>query len=379
MSAAAEVLVLVGTRPELIKLGPVVRALGEGGAGLRAWTVATGQHRDLVAPLARELGVRLDEDLAVGQAGQAPLEFHARLLGSLGPLLRERRPAAVIVQGDTGSAFAGALAAFHAGIPVGHVEAGLRTDDPRNPFPEEMNRRLITRLADFHFAATARNARVLREEGVPAAQIAVTGNPVVDAVLRTRARTRPSAALVDLLERVGDRRLLVLTTHRRESFGGVMTERLAGLRRFSDAHPELALVFPVHPNPQVEATAGRVLGSTSGVLRVPPLPYTDFIHLLDRAWLAVSDSGGVQEEAPSLGTPVLVIRENTERPEAVEAGVARLVGALPGALEHALEACLADNAWIDGVRSIPNPFGDGKAGVRITEALARFLAERGRA
>ncbi|MGI9430853.1 MAG: non-hydrolyzing UDP-N-acetylglucosamine 2-epimerase [Myxococcota bacterium] len=379
MSAGAEVLVLVGTRPELIKLGPVVRALGEGGAGLRAWTVATGQHRDLVAPLACELGVRLDEDLAAGRAAQAPLEFHALLLEGLGPLLRERRPAAVLVQGDTGSAFAGALAAFHAGIPVGHVEAGLRTDDARNPFPEEMNRRLITRLADLHFAATARNARVLREEGVPASQIAVTGNPVVDAVLRTRAETRPSAALVDLLERVGDRRLLVLTTHRRESFGDVMAERLTGLRRFSDAHPELALVFPVHPNPEVEATADRILGGAAGVLRIPPLPYTDFIHLLDRAWLAVSDSGGVQEEAPSLGTPVLVIRENTERPEAVEAGVARLVGASPGALEHALEACVADPAWVDGVRSIPNPFGDGKAGVRITEALEGFLAKRGRA
>jgi UDP-N-acetylglucosamine 2-epimerase (non-hydrolysing) len=373
-----DVLVLVGTRPEMIKLAPVIEALAGERCGLRPWTVTTGQHRDLVAPLARELGVRIDEDLAAGRPGQEPLEFHARLLEALGPCLEARSPAAVLVQGDTGSAFAGALAAFHRGIPVGHVEAGLRTRDARNPFPEEMNRRLITRLAAFHFAATERNARVLREEGVPAADVVVTGNPVVDAVRRARTRTRPSELLSGVLERVGDRRLVVLTTHRRESFGCVMAERLKVLRRFADAHPEIALVFPVHPNPEVEASAEREFGGASGVLRVPPLAYTDFVHLLARAWLVVSDSGGVQEEAPSLGKPVLVIRENTERPEAVEAGVARLVGHSPEALEKELEACIADPAWVESVQAIANPFGDGTAGVRIAEALARFLALEGR-
>lgn len=372
----AEVLVLVGTRPEMIKLGPVIEALGARSSSLRPWTVATGQHRDLVAPLACEIGVRIDDDLAVGRPGQEPLEFHARLLEALGPYLEKRRPAAVLVQGDTGSAFTGALAAFHRGIPVGHVEAGLRTEDARNPFPEEMNRRLITRLADFHFAATERNARVLREEGVPEASIVVTGNPVVDAVHRARSRTRPSELLCRLLECVGDRRLLVLTTHRRESFGGVMADRLRVLRRFVETHADMALVFPVHPNPEVEACAERELEGAAGVLRVPPLAYTDFVHLLDRAWLVVSDSGGVQEEAPSLGKPVLVIRENTERPEALEAGVARLAGGGPEALERALDSCVADPGWVDGVRAIANPFGDGRAGARIAEALAGLLAQR---
>ena len=374
--SAAEVLVLVGTRPEVIKLGPVIEALAQSASGLRPWTVATGQHRDLVAPLARELGIRIDEDLALGQPGQKPLELHVRLLDALGPYFRQRRPAAVIVQGDTGSAFTGALAAFHEGIPVGHVEAGLRTENSRNPFPEEMNRRLITRLADFHFAATERNARALRDEGVPDASVVVTGNPVVDAVRRARDETRPSDGLRSLLERVGTRRLLVLTTHRRESFGCVMAGRLEVLSRFVVAHPEIVLVFPVHPNPEVEASAERGFADVPGVLRVPPLAYTDFVHLLDRAWLVVSDSGGVQEEAPSLGKPVLVIRENTERPEAVEAGVARLVGNAPEALERELEACIADPAWVDRVRAVANPFGDGKSGARIARALAGFLAER---
>ena len=370
-----EALVVVGTRPELIKLAPVVRALAARDAGPRPFAVATGQHRDLVGPLAREVGVRIDADLGAGRPGQDPLAFHARLLDALAPVLRERRPAAVVVQGDTASALAGALAAFHCGVPVAHVEAGLRTDDPRDPFPEEMNRRLVTRLADLHFAATERNARTLRAEGVSEERILVTGNPVVDAVQRTLRDTEPSEELRGVLGRVAERALLVLTTHRRESFGPVMAERLAGLRRFLDAHPEWALVFPVHPNPEVEAAARAAFAGAAGALRVPPLSHADFVHLLGRARLVVSDSGGVQEEAPSLGKPVLVIRETTERPEAIEAGVARLVGDAPGALEKELAACVANPAWIDGVSRIPNPFGDGRAAARIADGLARFLAQ----
>jgi UDP-N-acetylglucosamine 2-epimerase (non-hydrolysing) len=268
---------------------------------------------------------------------------------------------------------AGALAAFFQQIPVGHVEAGLRSGNPASPYPEEMNRTLITRLASVHFAATQHNVETLRAESVDEAGIALTGNPVVDALTYCLARDRPSTALTEQLDEIDADRLVVLTTHRRESFGEVMRGNLEVLRRFVETREDVALAFPVHPNPEVSEPTRAILGATPRVHLLEPLSYPDFIHLLSRAWLVVSDSGGVQEEAPTLGKALLVLRENTERPEAIEAGVARLIGGSPETLEATLAELYDDDGWISRVREIPNPFGRGDAGKRIADALESYL------
>jgi UDP-N-acetylglucosamine 2-epimerase (non-hydrolysing) len=367
------ILTLLGTRPEVIKLAPVVRELEARPGRFRTLNAASGQHTDLVHPFARQLGLRIDLDLQVGIERQNPTEVCHRALAALAPLLSSERPDAILVEGDTTTAFAGALAGFYHGIPVGHVEAGLRSGDRMSPFPEELNRRLITQLASFHFAPTERNVETLRSEGVPEDRIALTGNPVVDSVQWAREHTTPSPRASALLRDVAETRLVVLTTHRRESFGPVMEGRMRVLRRFVERHSDTTLVFPVHPNPEVRDSAARELGSAPRVFLVEPLEYLDFVHLLSKAWLIVSDSGGVQEEAPSLGRPVLVIRENTERPEALEAGTARLVGDSPEALGAMLEESYADLGWFERASLRGNPFGCGDSGRLIADALERFL------
>jgi UDP-N-acetylglucosamine 2-epimerase (non-hydrolysing) len=282
----------------------------------------------------------------------------------------------VLVQGDTTTAMAGALAAFHRRIPVGHVEAGLRSGNRLSPFPEEMNRRVITQVATLHFAATTNNVANLREGRVPETDIVLTGNPVVDALQWVLEHGRPSKAIEDLIERLKGQKVILLTTHRRESFGEVMLENLRVLQRFVAQHPDISLVFPVHPNPAVRAPTEEVLKGQGRVHLLDPLGYFDFVHLLANAWLAVSDSGGVQEEAPSLGVPLLVIRENTERPEALETGVARLVGGSPARLDEMLDEVYRDDSWIRQVRETENPFGTGDARIRIVDAIERFLAKR---
>jgi len=367
------ILTLFGTRPEVIKLAPVIRALEARPERWRTLNVSSSQHTDLLYPLAERLAVRIDRDLAVMRPGQAPNEVLVRVLAGLDPLLAELQPDLLLIQGDTTTALAGAIAAFHRGIPVGHVEAGLRTGDVMSPFPEEMNRRLITRMARYHFAATQANVETLRAEGVPDDRIVLTGNPVVDSLHEIQASHEPSARLTEALAPLEGLRLIALTTHRRESFGGVMEGHLRVLRRFIERHEGLALVFPVHPNPAVLAAAEAALSGAPRVLRLDPLEYPDFIHLLSRAWLIVSDSGGVQEEAPTLGKPLLVLRENTERPEVLQCGVGRLVGNAPARLEALLEEALLDADWFERVRTTPNPFGAGDSGARIASAIARLL------
>jgi UDP-N-acetylglucosamine 2-epimerase (non-hydrolysing) len=299
----------------------VLRALAAR-AEVATLQVASSQHVELLHPFATELGVRIDRDLRVMQAGQSPAEVAARVLAGMDPLLAAERPDFVLVQGDTTTAMAGALAAFQRGIPVGHVEAGLRTGDASSPFPEEMNRRLITRLASLHFAPTEHNARTLRAEGVAESRIAVTGNPVVDALHEILESRKPGEEIVAALRPLSDTKLVALTAHRRESFGALMQENLRVLRRFVDRHADVSLAFPVHPNPEVRRPTEAMLAGAPRVLLLEPLGYRDFLHLLSSAWLVVSDSGGVQEEAPTLGKALLVLRANTERPEATLAGVA---------------------------------------------------------
>jgi UDP-N-acetylglucosamine 2-epimerase (non-hydrolysing) len=308
--------------------------------------------------------------------GQPLSVLCSRLLDRLDPLLINEPPDLLLVQGDTTSAMAGALAAFHRQIPVAHVEAGLRTHDPADPFPEEANRQMITRLATYHLAATKGNRSNLLREGVLAARIAVTGNPVVDALNRTLERTDGSQEIAAATADLGNRRLIVLTTHRRESFGDRMKANLRAIRSHVEGIEDLFVVFPVHPNPSVTAAASEILGDHPRIKLVPPLPYAAFIHLLAKAWMIISDSGGVQEEAPTLRRPLIVLRETTERPEAAECGVARLSGGCPSRLISLLEQAETDMAWFRRVASCRNPFGDGDSGERIASALARFQAQR---
>ena len=364
---------LFGTRPEVIKLASVIRRFEELPELFTTVNVASAQHTSLLYPFAESLGVRIDHDLQVMRPDQTPNDVGARAMVAIRPILEDTRPDVILVQGDTTTTLAGALTGFYGGIPVGHVEAGLRTDDPRSPFPEEMNRRLVTRLASFHFAATEHNRRTLTAEGVPDDVIHVTGNPVVDTLHEILRRPRPGDAIDDVVSETEGLRRIILTTHRRESLGRTMRGNLAVLRRYVVEHDETVLIFPVHPNPSVVDSAQQVLQGHPRIHLIDPLGYEDFIYLLSKSWLIVSDSGGVQEEAPTLGKPVLILRENTERPEAVEAGVAKLVGGNPDRLATLLDEITRDNSWIASVREIDNPFGRGDSGRKIVAAVARGL------
>ena len=370
------VITMFGTRPEVIKLAPVIHELTSRSDRFRPVNVTSAQHTDLLYPLIEYFGLELHHDLAVMREAQTIADVCSRVVAAFDRILVDEEPDLVLVQGDTTTAMAGALAAFFRKIPVGHVEAGLRSGNKTSPFPEEMNRRLVTKLASIHFAATPKNVDVLRAEGVPEEEIVLTGNPVVDS-LQAVLRKEPGPKALDLLDRVDGTKLIALTTHRRESFGEVMAGNLRVLREFVERHDDVSLAFPVHPNPEVRGVTAEILGGVPRVHLLDPLEYFDFVPVLARAWLIVSDSGGVQEEAPTLGKPLLVLRENTERPEAVESGVARLVGGDPERLRGLLEELYPDDPWLSKVREIDNPFGRGDAGKKIVDGIEAFLAGPG--
>lgn len=361
-----------GTRPELIKFYPVLVELDRR-PEFAATTVLTSQHGELVRPLLDLWKIRVDHDLSVLVPGQSLNKLVSRLLARLDKVFEAEAPDIVLVQGDTASAMAATMSAFHRRIPVGHIEAGLRSGMKNSPFPEEMNRRLVTAMASLNFAPTDRNVQNLLSEGVPADTIFKTGNPVVDAVDLIRGRTPPSGEIAALLDRIAGQRIVLTTTHRRESFGSVMRDRLRVLRRFVEERPDVSLLLPVHPNPEVKDVVARELGGTPRIELLPPLCYPDFLHCLARSWLVVSDSGGVQEEAPSLGKPLLIIRPNTERPEVVEADIARLVGDGADDLREALAEAEAPDSWASRVHPVANPFGQGDSARRIADALSTFL------
>ncbi len=374
--SARRILTLFGTRPEAIKLGPVIGQLEARSEAFQTINVTSGQHVDLLRPFVSLMKIRVDYDLAVMEPGQTLSQVCSRVLARLDPILVWEGPDLLLVQGDTTTAMAGALAGFHRGIPVGHVEAGLRSGDVQSPYPEEMNRRLITQLAAYHFAATFRNRDTLLSEGVPPERIFVTGNPVVDSLKSMMGQTSMGPTVGKLLTAANGHRHVVLTTHRRESFGRRMTENLRVLRQFIEFHDDTTLVFPVHQNPTVRKTAQAILSNHPRIHLIPPLGYEEFVALLTHAWLIVSDSGGVQEEAPTLGKPLLILRENTERPEVVDSGVARLVGGRPECLAVMLEEVYKDQVWVDKVREIENPFGQGDSGKRIVDTLQKLLEAR---
>lgn len=370
------ILTLFGTRPEIIKLAPVLWALERRHGRIRTINVASSQHTDLLHPFIREMHVRVDHDLHVMRPGQTPDGVLAQVLQKLHPLLAHHRADLVIVQGDTTTALGGALAAFHAKVPVVHVEAGLRTGNRASPFPEEMNRRLISQLAELHFAATVGNAEALREEGIPHDHIVCAGNPVVDALDFILEHATPSESTRQLIARHAGKRIITLTTHRRENFGEVMATHLGALRRFVSRHPDVVLVFPVHPNPAIREVVANVFAGSERIECIAPLSYVDFMHLLSHSWLIASDSGGIQEEAPALRKRLLILRDTTERPEVIACGVGKLVGHSGEQFEALLEASVNDELWTERVRVVQNPFGDGKSGERIADELEHFLAMR---
>ena len=362
------VLFVFGTRPEAIKLAPVTRRLRNNPRDFEVRIAVTAQHRGMLDQVLDAFALKPDHDLNLMQPGQTLFQSTSRIVAALEPVLQQEQPHIVLVQGDTTTTLCGALAAFYAGVPVGHVEAGLRTGDPREPFPEEMNRVLTSRLATLHFAPTEAAAENLRGESVDSARIFVTGNTGIDAVLDIRdslaaGRLKPAQAIT-LDPR---KKLILVTAHRRESFGEGFERIACALARLA-LRPDTEVIYPVHPNPQVREPILRNLSDTA-VRLIDPLSYVDFVDLMCRAHFLLTDSGGVQEEAPSLGKPVLVMREKTERPEAVESGTAVLVGTDEAKIQNEANLLLDDAAEYQRRSRIHNPYGDGQASRRIESHL----------
>lgn len=354
------VLVLYGTRPEAIKMAPVVAALRRRGASFRLTVVSTGQHREMLAQVEGLFRLEPDFNLDLMRADQGLNDLSARALTAIDRALAEVAPDWLLVQGDTTSAMMAGIAAFHRRIRVGHVEAGLRTGDLDHPFPEEANRRILDVFAAALFAPTERSRRRLLAEGAAPAGVHLTGNTVVDA-LQAIAAELPE-------EPVGDE--VLVTVHRRESFGEPIRRIFTAIQELALAFPHLRWVYPVHPNPNVQGPAHEILDSVPNVELHPPFDYLELVRRLRRARLVLTDSGGIQEEAPAFGKPTLVLRETTERPEGVEAGVALLVGSDRGRIVAAATRLLTDPAAYEAMARVTNPYGDGAAGERIAAILA---------
>ncbi len=360
-----------GTRPETIKMAPVLRELDRRADAFESTVVLTSQHTSLIAPLLDFFGIRAKVDLNILKVGQSLDELLGRLVMSLDPVFERSKPDVILVQGDTTSALAGALAAHHKQIPVYHVEAGLRSKNRYSPFPEEMNRRLVTQLATHHLAATQSNVENLLAEGINPDAITLTGNPVVDALNFVLKTARPSHESAAMLAELSAYKVIALTTHRRENFGSQLQTYMRVLSDFVHAHPDTALIFPVHPNPAVIAECRKSMRESSRIKLISPMNYPDFMHVLKACWLIASDSGGIQEEAPSLGKPLLVLRQETERPEVIACGAAKLVGSEPGNLVYLLEETYKIGSWAERVQKVKNPFGNGDAAARIASQLAQ--------
>ena len=347
-------------------MAPVIQAL-QRQTWARVRVVATAQHRELLDEALELFGIVPDIDLGIMQPGQKLSDLTSRLISALDRVIEAEQPAAMIAQGDTTSVLATAVTAFYRRIPFCHVEAGLRTGDMNNPFPEEMNRVVSSRLAALHFAPTARARAALLLEGVNEQTVFLTGNTVIDALLEIAQKEIQHGLTLPT-----DKNIILLTAHRRENFGAPLTSIFTAVRDLARRHPELHIVYPIHPNPNVTGPAHEILGSSVGVTLCPALDYGRLVALIKQSWLVLTDSGGLQEEAPALAKPVLVLREETERPEAVEAGVAKLVGHDYIQIISAVETLLSDKVAYRFMARGASPYGDGQAAKRIM----RILAER---
>lgn len=370
------ILTVFGTRPEAVKMAPLALALAAD-ARFDAQVCVTAQHRQMLDQVLDLFGVVPDYDLNVMTSGQDLYGVTSTILAGLKPVLEVARPDMVLVHGDTATTLAATLASYYARIPIGHVEAGLRTGNLYAPWPEEGNRRVTGALAALHFAPTDTSRQSLLRENIPGERIVVTGNTVVDALLQMIERLRTDAALnAEMTERFGflapGRRMVLVTGHRRESFGGGFERICSALRHISERFSDVDIVYPMHLNPNVRDPVQRILGDASNIYLIEPQDYLPFVWLMNRAYIIVTDSGGIQEEAPSLGKPVLVMRDNTERPEALEAGTVRLVGTETEAISSWTTRLLTDRAAYDEMSLAHNPYGDGRAVARILDALERF-------
>ncbi len=354
---------VVGTRPEAIKMAPVIRAL-RNETWARPYVLLTAQHREMLDQVMRLFDIRADDDLDIMRPNQQLPALTAQLITALDSALGRAEPRAVLAQGDTTTVFCAALACFYRRVPFGHVEAGLRTGDLHYPFPEEGNRVLASRLARWHFAPTESARANLLREGIADNEIYVTGNTVIDALLDVAPRARG----IDLSFAKG-RRLILMTAHRRENFGAPMEEAFGAIRALIDRFDDTALLYPVHPNPNVKQPAERILGGHPRIRLTAPLEYEPFVAAMKAAYLVITDSGGVQEEAPALGKPVLVLRNETERPEAVDAGVVKLVGTDRVRILDEASRLLSDLTAYRAMARGVSPYGDGKAAGRVVATI----------
>ncbi len=373
------ILILLGTRPEVIKLAPVIMELRRRTQDFETIVCSTGQHREMFDQAMAGFGLKADLDLGLMTPGQTLAGITSLAFAAVDKALVETKPDCILVQGDTTSAMCGAMCGFYRKITVGHVEAGLRTGDIYSPFPEEVNRSIIGKVAALHFVPTSRSAENLRRESVPERQIHVTGNTVVDALQWMRARLpveAPEELPSSAVDAIKGHRLILVTGHRRESFGEGMASMCRALRALSDSFPDTAIIYPVHLNPNVQQPVRELLSDHPRIHLLPPVAYGTLLWLMDRANIILSDSGGIQEEAPSFGKPLLVLRDTTERPEVIEAGCAKLVGTNEARIVSEATALLNDPKAYAAMAGRQNPFGDGTAAERITNILETSLEVR---
>ena len=375
MSSRKKILVVFGTRPEAIKLAPVIHELLKYPKSFVTRVCVTAQHREMLDQVLAIFKIRTHHDLNVMHRGQSLEDVTSRVLLGMKDVLASERPDMVLLQGDTTTVMATALAAFYAGVPVGHVEAGLRTWDKRSPFPEETNRVMATHLSDLHFAPTRQARRNLLHEGISPGRIVVTGNTVIDALFHVRSTVTGAGRRFErMFPRVDfSKRMILVTGHRRENFGAGFLDICRGIRTVARRHPEVEIVYPVHLNPNVQRPVRSILGTLPNVHLLDPQPYLPFVFLMDVSYLILTDSGGVQEEAPSLGKPVLVMRDRTERPEAVKAGTVRLVGTSSRKIVSGIERLLTNRSAYLTMSRAHNPYGDGKSAGRIVRAMRTYL------
>ncbi len=366
-----KIAIVFGTRPEAIKMAPIVKECEK--RKLDFITIVTAQHREMLDQKLEVFGIEPDYDLDIMQANQDLFYITSSVINEMKPILMKEKPDIILVQGDTTTTFATSLAAFYLKIPVGHVEAGLRTWNKYNPFPEEINRQLTTRLADFHFAPTEWSKKNLLNEGVEESKIYVTGNTVIDALLMI---VDPNFQFEDkLLNEIDykNRKVILLTSHRRENFGEPMRQTFLACRHLVETISDVELIYPVHPNPNVQKMANEILNGTERIHLIEPLDYRPFVQLMNKCYLIMTDSGGVQEEAPSLGKPVLVLRKTTERPEAIEVGTAKLVGTDKEIIIQQAQKLLSDKSAYLEMSTKANPYGDGKTAERIVNIILEKL------
>ena len=375
-----KIAIFMGTRPEGIKMAPVVKAI-EAADGLESLVVSTGQHKEMLQQVVDLFEIDVDHDLEVMLPNQTLPILTARLITRIDALLEETKPDMALVQGDTTTVFTAALCCFYRGIPVGHVEAGLRTGNMRSPFPEEANRKLACPLVSLHFPPTDTSKANLLREWVDENSVHVTGNTVIDALHlevkrqeSTENQVPLKAKLVDAIgEDFTERPYVLVTGHRRENFGGGFDEICTALSTLAKTHPDHLFIYPVHLNPKVQKPVYDTLGQFDNIKLIPPQPYSEFVMLMNHSKIVLTDSGGVQEEAPSLGKPVLVMRDTTERPEGVEAGTVKLVGADAAAIIENVNLLINDKAAYEKMAQAKNPYGDGQAATRIADAVSKFL------